>query len=520
MVIDSLGSSARKLILEEFVQLQLIPYENLFGQQKQHFSLDQVDRRWSWFKRLLKYIDNKFGTIFPMHWRLPLRLCLEFTERTKIHLVLLLTELESHDDSNNSHNSSSSHSSSSGGMDVHALLKALQSALRFEQEMSERFNLSAELAMYEQLQLRQEQLQQQQQQHSSSTSSAGLTSVSRKAQQRLSIEDKKAENRTHLRLKHDDKLMYIPTDHDAINQEDETESGFLHLANTAIAGGISNVFDKFLGSYVLLERQNLEDMLLRLSQEEDTTSSSSSAAAGMGIEGNSSSSGSSHIGNVYGSSTSMFVFIKNAVKRCTALTKGQTFLTLCKEFKTCMIQYVELLRNRCPPAITVTNSSSSATTNMISNTISNSIGSSSSSSNNTIVYRLPLGGEVSMCYLINTGEYCAEVVPQLEQMIQQKMDNESLASKVNFDTEVDAFLDFVAHGIKVLVSGTMDRLDASFRAMQSIHWGSATQVGEESAYLHTFNAVIVDMIPKIRSSLSASYFNNVCTKVASEALQR
>ena len=64
--------------------------------------------------------------------------------------------------------------------------------------------------------------------------------------------------------------MYIPTDHDALNAADETESGFLTLANSAIAGGISGVFDKFLGMYVNLERQNLEDMLRRLSEEEDT----------------------------------------------------------------------------------------------------------------------------------------------------------------------------------------------------------------------------------------------------------
>ena len=34
----------------------------------------------------------------------------------------------------------------------------------------------------------------------------------------------------------DDKLMYVPTDHNAINREDETECGFLSLANNAISG--------------------------------------------------------------------------------------------------------------------------------------------------------------------------------------------------------------------------------------------------------------------------------------------
>jgi Vps53-like, N-terminal len=49
-------------------------------------SLTQVDRRWAWFRRLLRTVDSKFSTVCPPHWRLPLRLCLEFTDRTKVLL--------------------------------------------------------------------------------------------------------------------------------------------------------------------------------------------------------------------------------------------------------------------------------------------------------------------------------------------------------------------------------------------------------------------------------------------------
>lgn len=428
-----MGAAARKQLLEEFVQLQLVAYENLFGAGKQHFVLEQVERRWSWFKRLLKYVDSKFGTIFPTHWRLPLRLCLEFCERTKMHLILLLTEMESADRT-----------------DVHALLKALQSALRFEQEMSERFHLLQELEQSRLLEA---------------------------AHAKQMAEELRVQNR----LKQNDKLMYIPTDHTAINKEDETESGFLSLAHSAILGGISGVFDKFLGSYVLLERQNLEDMLQRLSQEEDTPAEGVGAASG------------GTYGNIYGSSTAMFVFIKQSIKRCTALTTGQTFLSLSKEFKTCMIQYVEMLMKRCPPAVPL--------------------------GGNLVTYKLPPNGEMSLCYLINTGEYCAEVVPQLEQMVQAKI-QPTLSAKVSFDTEVDAFMDLVAHCIKVLVAGIMDRLEPSFRTMAGINWAGFTSVGEESQYLHTCNAVLVDAIPKIRETLSASYFTNLCNKIASEILAR
>ena len=123
-LLDSLGVDSRTDILENFVKAQLQPYEKLFGEGKTHFVLEQVERRWAWFKRMLKNIDDTYHTIFPAHWLMALRMTLEFTERTKAHLLLLLTKLQQRDD-----------------IDVHALLKALKSALRFEQEMVIRFEL-------------------------------------------------------------------------------------------------------------------------------------------------------------------------------------------------------------------------------------------------------------------------------------------------------------------------------------------------------------------------------------------
>ncbi len=43
LVVDALGPHARKELIEEFVQLQLVPYERLFAKDAQHNSLDQVN---------------------------------------------------------------------------------------------------------------------------------------------------------------------------------------------------------------------------------------------------------------------------------------------------------------------------------------------------------------------------------------------------------------------------------------------------------------------------------------------
>ena len=469
LVVDSLGLAARRELLEEFVQLQLVPYESLFAADKPHFTLEQVERRWAWLKRLLKNVDSKFSTICPTHWRLALRLTLEFTERTKVHLVQLLTRLDSKTDSL--------------GIDVHALLKALQSTLRFEQEMAARFqdDMSAADALHSH------------HTHDSSSGSAhggGSGGGSREGEAHWQGKSGKAiDNR---KLQEEGQVLFIPTDHAGTSVDDSEEQGFLCIAHAAIVGdkSISGIYDKFLGSYVLLERQNLEDMLMRLSSEEDSADGS---AGGGGDDAN-------LRGHVFGSSMSMFVFIKNSIKRCTAFSTGITFLSLSQELKACMQQYGELLRKRCPQPEKIAN-------------IFPTGGPAST------FYPLPAdtGAEKAICYLINTGEYCADVVPQLEQMIQTKISSE-LSDRVDFTTETDLFMDLVALALKVLVSGVMLRINDSFRSMAAISWGKLVSVSEESPYVHTLSRVLYEVVPIVRTCLGEGYFNTFCTKLASSIL--
>jgi hypothetical protein len=435
LVVDSLGPAIKRELLDDFIKKQLNEYEQLFGQGKEHYNLEAIERRWAWFKRLLKKIDTQFEKIFPLHWRIQLRLCLEFVERTKMHLILLLTEFENNDNGN-----------------VHVLLKSLDSALRFEREMGDKFNILKELK-------------------------------ESKARDEAKAKIKAEELENQKRLKKDDKLMYIPTDHDAENSADETESGFLGLAHAAISGGLSGVFDKFLSAYVAYERQQLEDLLVKMSKEEDTADDSTD-------NGGKTTNNQTNL-NVYTSSTTMFVFIKKSINRCITLTTGQSFLALTEEFQSCMHQYIDILKARCPQEVSA----------------------------NPPIYRLPQNGEITLSYLINTGEYCAETVPSLEQLVKTKI-NPKLESKIDFNAECEAFMDLVAYCLKVLVYGMMDRLEPHFKIMQNTNWGMFSVVGEESAYLHSCNAILIDAIPNIRGALSSSYFQNFCTKLSTEFIQR
>eukprot|EP01041_Mallomonas_annulata_P011803 gene11803-24725_t len=357
MVVDALGPAARLDLLEEFVQLQMLPYEKHFAPGKSYFSLDQVDQRWNWFKRLIRVVDKRFASVFPLQWKVPQRLCLQFITRTRMHLVALLS----------TSSTSSADQMSTGGADVNALLRALQTSLRFEQEMRSRFDQEGGGGSKDKNDDKLEDM------------------TPEGVKKKYKLEKEKAELLANqaaapklpfeVRLKRrEEATLFAPSEaakgaaEHARGKEAEEDAILARLASLEGDLSISAVFDDFLGPYVLLERRNLDDMLVRLAQEEDKEGAREGSIGGDS--------------KVYGSSMNMFVFIKNSIKRCTALTTGNTFLALSKEFRHCLIKYSDSLRSRCPAPV--------------------------SQSQGLQTYRVPPALEVSLCYIVNTGEYCAE----------------------------------------------------------------------------------------------------------------
>ena len=96
LIVDVLGKPFRKDLLDRFAQLQLIPYEKMFkqGSALGIDGLEHVEKRFSWFKRLLQVADTRLGEIFPQSWNLGYHLFCEFSRRTRIHLSGVLEDLE------------------------------------------------------------------------------------------------------------------------------------------------------------------------------------------------------------------------------------------------------------------------------------------------------------------------------------------------------------------------------------------------------------------------------------------
>jgi hypothetical protein len=97
---------------------------------------------------------------------------------------------------------------------------------------------------------------------------------------------------------------------------------------------------------------------------------------------------------------------------------------------------------------------------------------------------------------------------------------DTYAEKVDMSAETDVYSDLVALGLRCVVGGALDRLDASFRAMQSRSWSQDAHVEAESAYVLQMGAVLGEYVPRVRECLSRTYFNSMCTRLATELLMK
>lgn len=220
LVVDALGSEAVKTQVTAIVGDQLVPYKTMpeFKTGGDASSLDQIERRFSWFRRTLREVEHRFDKTFPPRWRVPHSLCIEFLTQTRaqLHAVLQSGEAESEN--------------------VTVLLKALQRSLVFEKEMSARFE-------------------------GGSDEVTGAQAVLDERGQ--FVDPGSAEGiRRRYDLERAAKACQGPGN---------------ALAPSLVVGGtglprivalLSSVFDPFMGPYIALERKNLEEMMEKYLREE------------------------------------------------------------------------------------------------------------------------------------------------------------------------------------------------------------------------------------------------------------
>ncbi|WRT66449.1 uncharacterized protein IL334_003407 [Kwoniella shivajii] len=123
LVIEVLGGDFRNHIIERYIQLQLAEYRRIFRSTDEAGQLDNVPRRYAWFRRVLKHHDEEDASLFPPSWEMTRLLVSNFAEYTRSDLANVLGK---------------------STPAVNVLLDALQATLDFEAGFARRFDMPFE----------------------------------------------------------------------------------------------------------------------------------------------------------------------------------------------------------------------------------------------------------------------------------------------------------------------------------------------------------------------------------------
>lgn len=133
LVMDALGDNARSRLITWYCNTQLREYRQVFRSNEEAGSLDNISRRYAWFKRMLKTYDDEHAVMFPAHWRMNEMLANVFCESTREDFRSILSKLVRKADGQS--------------LDVDLLLSCLQETLEFEHSLERRFSNTVRFAI-------------------------------------------------------------------------------------------------------------------------------------------------------------------------------------------------------------------------------------------------------------------------------------------------------------------------------------------------------------------------------------
>ncbi|KAI1324635.1 Vps53-like protein [Xylariaceae sp. FL0255] len=125
-VMDALGDTARSRLVTWYVNTELREYRQVFRGNDEAGSLDNIGRRYAWFKRMMKVYEDDHASLFPPHWRVGETLAMSFCDGTRDDYKGILEK--------------SMRRTEGVKIDVNLLLSCLQETLDFEQSLERRFS--------------------------------------------------------------------------------------------------------------------------------------------------------------------------------------------------------------------------------------------------------------------------------------------------------------------------------------------------------------------------------------------
>lgn len=133
LVMDALGENARSRIVTWYCNSQLREYRQVFRGSEEAGSLDNISKRYSWFRRMLKTYDDEHAAIFPVNWRVNEMLANAFCESTREDFKGILSRSIRREEGQS--------------LNIDVLLNCLQETLDFEHNLERRFTNASRASM-------------------------------------------------------------------------------------------------------------------------------------------------------------------------------------------------------------------------------------------------------------------------------------------------------------------------------------------------------------------------------------
>ncbi len=231
---------------------------------------------------------------------------------------------------------------------------------------------------------------------------------------------------------------------------------------------VSDAFEPYLDIYVAFEEKEMANTMGRLSKQPDVFEDRNM---------------------VFESSQIMFDQFREVMDTCTSLSRGSAFLQISELFRSNLRIYSDYLIGKLPRLETGG------------------------------AIKLKEGDEKTVCFVINTAEYCTSNVEALAETVKNHIDP-TMAGKVEMAVEQDRFQTVVARGMQALVRALETRVVMSaFAKMQKQNWSGQDSVVVESEYV-----ALVDQIVReggaVSKWLSKSRFSFFCDSFANSFIPR
>ena len=209
------------------------------------------------------------------------------------------------------------------------------------------------------------------------------------------------------------------------------------------------------------------------------------------------------------------------MRRCTALTTGQTFFKLYGAFCECLRGYAARLSGLVEIEDAGKSPTAAKAETKGARLMREFRGARGSSPEPGAETDGAASGIIrdceAACYALNTAEYCAETVGQLGDIVRGKIDA-PYADRVDLEPVADAFHDVIAKAVTRLVASLERALEPALRGFSAIAWGAVEEVDEESPYVRLLANGVRSVVPLVRGLLGRLYFRNFCDKFVASFL--